>query len=181
MQLQTYQADGRTYTNLEAELKGQTKADEIVLVGGHYDTAYSTPGANDNATGTAATLALARLFADKTPARTIRFVEFANEEPPFFWTEEMGSFVYAQRAQQRQEKIVAMLSLETMGYFSDQPGSQAYPPPLNLLYPDRGNFIAFIGNLDSGKLVRRAIAAFRRHSQFPSEGAAVPGWIPGIG
>lgn len=92
----------------------------------------------------------------------------------------MGSLVYAKQIDP-QTKVVAMLSLETMGYFSDMIGSQKYPFPLNLFYPNQGNFIAFIGNLNSGDLVRRSISSFRRHGQFPSEGAALPSWIAGVG
>ena len=93
----------------------------------------------------------------------------------------MGSLVYAKQLNQRDEKVVAMLSLETMGYFSEKVGSQKYPFPIGLLYPNQGNFIGFIGNLGSGDLVRKAIASFRRDTQFPSEGASLPSWIPGVG
>jgi Zn-dependent M28 family amino/carboxypeptidase len=178
---QAYKVKGKSYSNLEVERVGTETPNEIIVIGGHYDSAYASPGANDNGTGAAATLELARIFAQKDTKRTIRFVEFTNEEPPFFWTENMGSLVYAKQIKQHQEEIVAMLSLETMGYFSDATDSQKYPPPLNLLYPNQGNFIGFIGNLNSGDLVRRAIASFRRHVQFPSEGAALPGWMSGVG
>jgi len=171
----------QTYYNLEVEIKGTNRSDEIVVIGGHYDSVYGSPGANDNSTGAAAVLELARLFAKKKPSRTLRFVEFVNEEPPFFWTDDMGSLVYAKRCKSRGEKIVAMLSLETIGYYSNKPGSQKYPFPLNLLYPSVGNFIAFIGNPASGNLVRQAIASFRHHTKYPSEGAALPDKIPGVG
>jgi len=178
---QEYRANNKTFYNLEVERLGTEKPEEIIAIGGHYDTAFSSPGANDNGTGAAATLELARIFAQKSTKRTIRFVEFTNEEPPFFWTKNMGSLIYAKQAHQRKEKIVAMLSLETMGYFSDLENSQKYPFPLDLFYPDRGNFISFVGNVGSRKLVRKAIKAFRDRAQFPSEGAALPGWIPGVG
>ena len=178
---QEYKIDKKSYYNLEVERLGTEKPNEVILIGGHYDSAFSTPGANDNGTGAAATLELARIFAKKSTKRTVRFVEFTNEEPPFFWTENMGSLVYAKQIDPQKEKILAMLSLETMGYFSDQEGSQKYPFPIGLLYPQQGNFISFIGNLNSGDLVRRSISSFRRHTKFPSEGAALPSWIPGIG
>ena len=178
---QPYTIDNQTYYNLEIEIPGTNRADEIVIIGGHYDSVDFSPAANDNGTGAAAILELARLFAGKKPERTLRFVEFTNEEPPFFWTENMGSWVYAKRCRQRQENIVAMLSLETMGYFSDEKGSQKYPALLSLLYPSQGDFIGFIGNIGSKKLVRNVIASFRRHTQFPSEGAALPSNIPGVG
>jgi hypothetical protein len=104
-----------------------------------------------------------------------------NEEAPFFHTVNMGSWQYAQRAHARGERIVAMLSLETMGYYSDTLGSQQYPFPFGFFYPRVGNFIGFIGNIASRSLVHRSIAAFRRHAAFPSEGTAAPGWLTGIG
>jgi Zn-dependent M28 family amino/carboxypeptidase len=178
---QEYQIDGKSYTNLAVQRLGTAKPNEVVLIGGHYDSAFTSPGANDNGTGAAATLELAKLFANKSTHRTIRFVEFTNEEPPFFQTENMGSLVYAKHIDPRREKIVAMLSLETMGYFSNGAGSQNYPFPIGLLYPTQGNFIGLIGNLKSGDLVRRAIGSFRQHAQFPSEGVVLPSWIPGVG
>ncbi len=126
-------------------------------------------------------LELARRFADKKPNKTLRFVEFTNEEPPYFWTENMGSLVYAKGCKERNENIVAMLSLETMGYFSEEEESQKYPFPLNLIYPSQGNFIAFIGDINSSQLVKNTINYFRKQVQFPSEGVAIFGQIPGIG
>ncbi len=167
--------------NLEAEVKGIRHPDEIVVVGAHYDTVRGSPGANDNGSGVAALLELPRLFADQNPDRTVRFVAFVNEEPPYFQTDKMGSRVYARHAKERGEKIVAMLSLETIGWYSDQPQSQHYPPPFNLFYPHTGNFIGFVSDLGSSALLRRTIGTFRATTQFPSEGLAAPGWIEGIG
>jgi hypothetical protein len=178
---QEYKIDNKSYYNIEAEKKGTTKPEEIIIIGGHYDSAFTSPGANDNGTGAAATLELAKIFANKNTNRTIKFVEFTNEEPPFFWTENMGSLVYAKNLKQQNQKIVAMLSLETMGYFSDQPGSQEYPYPINLIYPNQGNFISFIGNIKSSKLVKKSIGSFRNHVKFPSQGTALPSFIPGVG
>ena len=176
-----YTIEGKVYSNLEVEKLGTEKPKEIVIIGGHYDSAFTSPGANDNGTGAAATLELARIFSQRSTKRTIRFVEFTNEEPPFFWTKEMGSLVYAKHVHQNNDNIVAMLSLETMGYFSDTTESQKYPFPISLLYPNQGNFIGFIGNLNSGDLVRKSIASFRQHAYFPSEGVALPEWVPGVG
>ena len=173
--------NGDRYTNLSVEITGRDKPDEIIVVGGHYDSAFNTPGANDNGTGTAATLELSKLLANTAPKRTLRFIAFTNEEPPFFWTDNMGSLVYAKNAKESNQKIVAMLSMETMGFYSKQPDSQRYLFPLNKLYPTQGNFIAFIGNLGSGYLVRDAIASFRNYAQIPSEGVSLPASIPGVG
>lgn len=181
VQQQGYQVANQTFYNLEVEIKGTNRSDEIVIIGAHYDSVFGSPGANDNGTGAAAVLELAHAFAGKKTSRTLRFVEFVNEEPPFFWTGNMGSVVYAKRCRDRDEKVVAMLSLETIGYYSNEEGSQEYPFPLNLFYPSTGNFIGFIGNLASGNLVREAIASFRRHAKYPSEGAALPDKVPGVG
>lgn len=167
--------------NLVVERRGTTRPEEIVVVGAHYDSVMGSPGANDNATGAAALVEIARSLTKRQPARTVRCVFFVNEEPPFYLTGEMGSLVHALAARRRGEKIVAMLSLETLGYYSDEDRSQHYPAPFGLFYPSKGNFVGFVGNLDSRSLVRSAIASFRRNSAFPSEGLAAPGFIPGVG
>ena len=177
---QTFTSRGLILQNLEVELPGSTLADEIIIVGAHYDSVEGSPGANDNASGVAALLELARLFYGTAPLRTLRFVAFANEEAPFFYTNEMGSHQYAGKAKQRDEQIAAMISLETLGSYTDAPGSQRYPFPFNLAYPDTGNFVGFVGNLASRTLVRRAIRTFRETTPFPSEGVAAPSWIEGI-
>lgn len=181
VQEQTFPAFGKTAANLEVELKGAAHPEEILVVGGHYDSTPETPGADDNASGVAATLELARLLRGKPLARTVRFVAFANEEPPHFQTETMGSMVYARRCRERNEKIAGMLSLETVAYYSDAHKSQQYPYPFNLFYPATGDFIGFVGNVASRHLVHQAIGSFRRHTPFPSEGTAAPGVMTGIG
>jgi len=175
---QTFVVDGVSCANIEAERRGAS--DEIVVIGAHYDTVDGSPGADDNGSGVAAMLALARHFRSAQPKRTIRFVAFANEEPPYFTTAEMGSFVYAKRCRERGEKIVAMLSLESLGYFSDAPHSQQYPALLEHVFPSTANFIAYASNVSSGSLLRRCIAAFRERATIPSEGAALPEEVPGI-
>lgn len=177
----TFTTDDRDCEILQVSKRGARAPEEIVLVGAHYDSAPGAPGANDNGSGTAAVLALARRLANKSPARTIELVLWPNEEPPYFQTQKMGSLVHAKRAKERGERIVAMMSIETIGYYSDEEGSQKYPFPFGLFYPSRGDFIGFVGNVGSRALVRRAIGSFRDHASFPSEGAAAPGSMPGIG
>jgi Zn-dependent M28 family amino/carboxypeptidase len=177
---QPFASRGQTLENLEAELPGRHPASGIIVVGAHYDSVAGTPGGNDNASGVAALLEIARLLAGSDLSHRVRFVAFANEEPPFFYSEEMGSHVYARRARERGEPIEAMLALETIGFYSDAPDSQHYPFPFGFFYPDTGNFIGFVGNLASRSLVRRAIGAFRASTRFPSEGVAAPGWMTGI-
>lgn len=176
-----FESQGRLVRNIVAEKRGESAAADIVLVGAHYDSVRGSPGANDNGSGVAALLELARLLTQERLARTVRFVAFVNEEAPFAYSSEMGSLVHARGAQARAERIRAMLSLETIGYYSDAPGSQHYPFPLSLFYPDTANFIGFVGNLASRDLVRRALRSFRQTTAFPAEGAAVPAWIRGVG
>lgn len=177
---QHYVVNGKTVRNLEAVLPGIAAAGETVVIGAHYDSVAGSPGANDNASGVAALLEVARLLARDKPARSVRFVAFVNEEPPFFYTEEMGSRVHARHARKRGDNIVAMLSLETIGYYTDAKGSQHYPLLFSPFYPDAGNFIAFVGNLASRDLVQACLASFRGRTAFPAEGIAAPGWMAGI-
>lgn len=169
---QTYEADGQPCSNIEASIGGRGTGS--VVIGAHYDSAIGSPGANDNASGVAVLLELARRLADHKPDHALRFVLFVNEEPPYFRTSKMGSRVWAEEAHKRGEQIVAMLSLETMGYYSDAPDSQKYPFPMGAFYPDQGHFLGFIANVDSGPLARRAVGAFRAAASLPSEGAALP-------
>ncbi|MEK6299890.1 MAG: M28 family peptidase [Acidobacteriota bacterium] len=178
---QEFSVDGKAVKNIDAEIRGTEMPDQIIVVGVHYDSVSGSPGANDNASGVAALLELARVFKAQSPRRTLRFVAFVNEEPPYFQTEEMGSRIYARRTRERGENIVAMLSLETIGYYSDAEKRQIYPFPFSLFYPSKGNFVGFVGNTSSRSLTRRAVRVFREGAAFPSEGVAAPGWLTGIG
>ena len=175
-----YTARGGTFRNLEATLPGTRRPGELIVIGSHYDSVEDSPGADDNASGTAGMLELARILRDRRPERSIRFIAFANEEPPWFFTDDMGSRRYARLARQRGDSIVAMLSIETIGYYSDSAGSQRYPPILGWFYPDRGDFIGIVGNIASRSLVRDVVRSFRSHTAFPSQGSAAPTQIPGI-
>lgn len=161
------------------EITGDTA--EIIVVGAHYDSFDDSPGANDNATGVASVLALAERFIDARPSRTLRFVLFADEEPPYFQSEEMGSLTYARACRDAGERVIGMISVETIGWYSDEPGSQKYPAPLGAVYPDKGNFIGFVANPRSRIFLREVITSFRESTEFPSEGGALPGVLPGIG
>lgn len=178
--IQSYDVDGQRFDNIEVVLEGERHPEEIVVIGAHYDSALGSPGANDNGSGVAAVLELARRLSDSRPARTLRLVAFVNEEMPHFANGTMGSQAYARHARSHRERIVGMISLETIGYFTDRPGSQQYPFPVGLLYPSVGDFLGFVGNVGSRDLVRRAVGAFRTHARFPSEGAALPSALPGV-
>ncbi len=169
------------HVNVVAQVPGGARAEELVLLGAHYDTAPGTPGANDNASGVAALLALARLLEGRTLSRSLRLVFFDTEEPPSFGGPDMGSRHHARGVRARGEALVAMLSLETLGYYDDAPGSQRYPPLVGALYPPRGDFVAAVGDLRSAALVRRVVETFRGAVAFPCEGGALPAFLPGVG
>jgi len=175
-----YKFQGETFYNVEAMLKGSEPSRPSVVIGAHYDSVEGSPGANDNATGVAALLELARLLSQEKLSRTIRLVAFANEEPPYFNTRKgMGSIEYVQFLKDSKAAIYCMMSLETIGYYRDDKGSQTYPSPImSLFYPNKGNFIAFVGG--SQRLVRSVVRSFRLSATIPSKGGAFPKWFPGV-
>ncbi len=177
---QTFETQKVECRNLAVEISGKSNANEIVLIGAHYDTVSASPGANDNGSAVAALLELSRLFSTRSVGKTIRFVAFANEEPPFFKTRKMGSLVYAKECRKRKENIAAMVCLETIGYYRDEPKTQKYPVPLSFCYPNTGNFLAIVGNFGSKPLVMTFARNFMEESDFPVECAAMFGFITGI-
>jgi hypothetical protein len=181
---QSFRADRHDVRNIEAMIEPAAEGSDAqtLVIGAHYDSYFHAPGANDNATGVAGVLELARLLSDvkKKSSIRIRLVLFVNEEPPYFKSELMGSLIYAKRLKQSREPVFGMFSLETIGFYSDEEHSQRYPPPLGLLYPTTGNFVAFVGLTSSRAFVRRTVASFRAVAPFPSVGGTAPGIIPGI-
>ncbi|HKW36811.1 MAG TPA: M28 family peptidase [Burkholderiales bacterium] len=181
---QEFETGGVNVRNLEAAISGDAAGPAaVVVVGAHYDSRAGAVGANDNGSGVAALLELARMLKDFRPANGVelRLVFYVNEEEPYARTEHMGSLVHADALASAGRQVLAMISLETIGYYSDEPGSQRYPAPLSLLYPRTGDFIGFVGNLRSRRLVRRAVGSFRAHAAFPAEGGALPDFIPDAG
>ncbi len=181
VQEQEYDWLGRTFRNLAVQLSGDKSPDEVVVIGAHYDTVPGTPGADDNGSGVAALLELARLCREIRPERTLHLVAFTLEEPPAFFTPWQGSRVYARSLCQNRERVVTMLSLEMLGYYSDRPRSQRFPFfPMRWMYPNTGNFIGVVGNLRSRNLVRRVREAFGRGSPLPVETLSTSPLLPGV-
>jgi hypothetical protein len=176
----TFLVDGHSCTNLLATRAGGALANELLLIGAHYDTVCGSPGADDNASGVAGLLEPSPAFASLEPECTIRFVAFTNEEPPFCVTQHMGSAVHAAAARARGDRIALMVSLEMLGYYDDRRGSQHYPPLFRWFYPDRGNFLGFVSGLRSREVIRKAAAAFRAASELPVETCATFRWVPGV-
>ena len=156
-------------------------ADEILLIGAHYDTVRGSPGADDNASGVAGLLELSRVFAELEPERTVRFVAFTNEEPPFCFTEHMGSVVHAMAARARGERIATHGLARDARLLRRSARQPALPAAVPLVLPRPRNFLGFVGDLRSRRLMQRAAAAFRAASELPLETCATFRWIPGIG
>ena len=169
-------ADGKECANLEVVIEGEG---DPLVVGAHYDTAPGTPGADDNASGVASLLVIAERLRKRNFRREVRIVFFTNEEPPFFQTDLMGSLVYAKSLKRRP---YGMISLESIGYYTEEPNSQTYPYFFfRFLYPTVGNFLGFVSNLSSRRLLKKAVRYFREGSDFPVESGSVPEFIPGVG
>lgn len=173
-----YQLMGKTLYNIEATRPG--RSGRVLVIGAHYDSIPGCAGADDNASGTAGLLALAHLLRDFAPNDTIRFVAFANEEHPCLPSETMGSYEYARLCRKNGDEV-RMMVLEMLGFFKHEENTQHYPFPFNLVYPTRGNFLGFVGNWKSRKLIHDCIRAFRDYAQFPSDGVAAPDLFKDIG
>jgi hypothetical protein len=172
---------GRSADNITVEVEGTVNPNRVVIIGAHYDTVPHSPGANDNGSAVAALLLLAEWFKDNPAENTLRFVAFANEEPPFFKTEDMGSYAYARDLQSRGDNITAMFSMDGLGSFSEEPGSQSYPlPGIGFIYPDKANFIGIVTRFGDMGLMKRALKAFRENAEISAEGVALPGIVPGV-
>jgi len=174
-----YRVGTKTFRNIIAVKEGEFKPQEVVIVGAHYDTCYN-PGADDNASGVAGLLALAEALSDRDTARTVKFIAFVNEEPPFFKTDTMGSRVYTRSAKEKGEDIKAAFILEMIGYYSSREHSQRYPPLLGIFYPNKGDFIAVVGNIFSRGLVKRTVSLFKEETSFPIEALVAPAALPGV-
>lgn len=144
--LQTWKAQGKPYKNVMASVNPEKK--RRLIVGAHYDVCGDQPGADDNASGVAGLLELARLMAEHLPKMDYRvdFIAYCLEEPPFFGTTSMGSYVHARSLSDNNSDVIGMISLEMIGYFSDAPESQSFPSPdLAAFYPHTANFIIVVG------------------------------------
>lgn len=169
---QEYMADEVKVKNIIVIKEGIKHPDEVIVIGAHYDSCFN-PGADDNASAVAGLLELARVFSKKNINRTIKFIAFVNEEPPYFKTKLMGSLIYAQEARKKNENIKTAIILEMIGYFSDKKHSQHYPPFLGFIYPNKGNFIILVGNSGSSGNVKTFQAEFKKFSSFPIETIAL--------
>jgi len=178
---QRLKVSGDVVENLSVTLAGTEWPDELVVVGAHYDTAAGSPGANANGSGVAATLALAKTLSTADHARSVAFVFFACSVEPFMQTETMGSLIWARAAEAAGQEVVGMLSLDSLGYYTDEPATQHFPREIASFYPKVGNFVSVVGNFPSAGLANRVIGLFRDVASVPSEmGVGMPSW-DGVG
>lgn len=179
VEFQEYTTSDLIVKNIITTKIGEEKPEEIIIVGAHYDTCFN-PGADDNGSAVAGLLELARFMSDKQVNRSIKFIAFVNEEPPFFKSEEMGSRVYVRAAKARGEDIKDVLILESIGYYTDRPHSQQYPLFFGPFYPNKGNFIAIVGDFRSRQLVKKVVSSFKNQNQFPIESIVTFGFVTGV-
>jgi hypothetical protein len=178
---QPYDYQGRNYKNIYVEKKGTAAPDTILVAGAHYDTVTGTPGADDNASAVAGMLELARLLADTPLDKTIQFAAFTLEEPPLFRSKSMGSYVYAKSLKEKGSNVEGMICLEMIGYFTDTPDSQFFPLPfMRWMFPDRGNFITLVSNLQSRGFLNRVKGGFQKGTDLPIETLATVSFVPGV-
>ncbi|MFC1576277.1 M20/M25/M40 family metallo-hydrolase [Candidatus Omnitrophota bacterium] len=176
---QPYSARGKVFKNIIVTKKGLENPDEILVLGAHYDS-RNNPGADDNASAVAGLLEVARNFRDRKTTRTIKFIAFTNEEPPFFKKNNMGSRVYTRAAKEKGENIKGAIILEMIGYYSNKPKSQFCPPILNRFYPNKGNFIGVTGHFKYVELVKDIVSSFKKATNFPIEWIVAPSILIGI-
>jgi Zn-dependent M28 family amino/carboxypeptidase len=178
---QSFKFAGHMYQNVIAELTGTTAPEKVLVVGAHYDTVRTTPGADDNASGVAGLLGMAQLLAKRPVGRTVRFVAFPLEEPPAYRTRNMGSYHYAAGLKKAHEKVEGMICLEMIGFFCDRSGSQHYPIPfMNLKFPKAGNYIAMVGNRKSKQFTQRIAEGFRKSTGLHLVTLNAPAIVVGI-
>ncbi|WP_400191085.1 M28 family peptidase [Hymenobacter sp. B81] len=177
---QPYQADGQTYRNVIASFGLETGP--RLVIGAHYDVCDEQPGADDNGTGVAALLELARLLGRQQSLRQrIELVAYTLEEPPYFRTKYMGSYVHAKSLHDAQAQVTGMVALEMLGYYDDRKGSQRYPfGPLKLLYGSRGNYVTAVRKLGGGRFARRFSRRYDQAAGLPVKRFVGPAWLPGV-
>jgi Zn-dependent M28 family amino/carboxypeptidase len=175
---QNYSCYGQSVSNLIAEKTGTDK--EVVIIGAHYDTVPGSPGADDNASAVAGLLELARLNQETSSKKTLVFSAFVNEEPPCFGSPNMGSMVYAKHLKDQRIPVEVMVSLEMIGFFSEE-RIQAYPfPGMGLVYPKTGDYIGVVGNFRSSRYVSFLKKGIRKHSNIKVKSLTAPEFFGGI-
>jgi hypothetical protein len=178
---QTFRVGHREYKNIICTVGPENG--ERIVVGAHYDVCGDQPGADDNASGVAGLLEIARQVNEQKPELKYRidFVAYALEEPPYFKTDEMGSAVHAKSLAEAGVKLRGMVCLEMIGYYSEQKNSQDYPvAALKAIYPNKGNFISVVGNMGQGSMVKHLKKYMQAGSHIDVQSLTAPASVPGV-
>ena len=177
---QNYTVGTNEYKNVVVTF-GPDNNNELYVVGAHYDSFDGLPGADDNASGVAGVIELARLFSINPPPRTVELVAFSLEEPPYFRTENMGSYVHAKSMLNKSLDVKLMISLEMIGYYTTEPNSQEYPVSfMKYFYPTVGDFIAVVGGINELEQTRFFKENMRSNTPLPVYSINAPSLIPGV-
>lgn len=179
IEIQEFEISDSTYKNVRCFFGDRTKP--RLVIGAHYDSHNQTPGADDNASGVAGLIELAYLFGKTELSNCIELVAYPLEEPPFFGTKKMGSYIHAESLAEEKVEVIGMIALEMIGYFSEEFGSQNYPTRLfHIIYPNTGNFIAVIGKLDQRSFIRDVKLGMKGTTDLKVLSVSAPVQIPGI-
>ena len=174
---QEYKINNMSFRNISAIKEAANK--RLIIIGAHYD-AYFNPGADDNMSSVAVLLETAKAAFDLDPSYSVNFVAFVNEEPPNFRTDTMGSYVYARNLKEEDADLEGAIILECVGFYSDKPASQTYPPLFGFFYPNKGNFLALISNFSSSKFAGTVEKAFKGSTSLPLKKAVTFDFVPGV-
>ena len=177
--LDKFSVDGETYQNISLLYGDGVKP--RIIVGAHYDSFQGLPGADDNASGVAVLIELAKLFTDRDNKNDIELIAYSLEEPPNFGSENMGSYYHAKKLVDNHVPVVIMVSLEMLGYYSNEVGSQSYPfPGMKLIYPEKANYIAMVSDLHSMFKLRQAKVVMQSALDFPVYSFTAPGFLANV-
>lgn len=182
--LQKFSYSGKDYFNVVSSPADEEPLEKtawpLLVVGAHYDTVSSTPGADDNASAVAGLMEIGRILSP-APPKGMRLVSFCLEEPPVFRTRKMGSYRYASYLKKTGQPLTGMICLEMIGYFSDTPHSQKFPFPLmKNMFPTTGNFIALAGNIKSREFTLLVKKAFSQGTDLPVYTLNAPSIVIGV-
>ena len=177
--IQNYIANGRNYKNVICSFGTMNK--KRIIVGAHYDVCGNQEGADDNASGVCGLLELARLLSKQNLNYRIDLVAFSLEEPPFFRTESMGSYIHAESLIKNKREVLGMISLEMIGFFNDKKKSQQYPlGVLSSIYGNRGDYITLINKVKVGKFSRKFNRLFVSTHLIKTKKFKAPKFLTGI-
>lgn len=177
--VQTYKAGGMEYKNVICSFGTENK--RRIIIGAHYDVCGLQEGADDNASGVTGLLELARMLKGQKLKFRVDLVAYSLEEPPYFRSELMGSYIHAKSLKDNKTDVYGMIALEMIGYFKDEKGSQTYPVnALSLIYGKKGNYITLVKKIRAGKFTRKFCKKYKLANTIKTKKFAAPPSLPGI-